>query len=75
LYHKAEELLKMKDRRSKLIIIPLKGFGLEYHIIFLGTTVTNQNYIHDDIKNRLHPANACCHPVPNSVHSLQKPKD
>jgi hypothetical protein len=33
---------------------------------YLGTTLTDQNYIHEEIKSRLNSGNACCH----SVHSL-----
>jgi hypothetical protein len=30
---------------------------------YLGTTLTNQNDIHDEIKNRLNSGNACYHSV------------
>jgi hypothetical protein len=29
----------------------------------LGTTLTNQNYIQEEIKSKLKPMNACCHSV------------
>jgi hypothetical protein len=32
---------------------------------YLGTALTKQNYIHDEIKSRLNSRNACCH------HSVQ----
>jgi hypothetical protein len=32
-------------------------------IKYLGTTVTDQNGIHEEIKNRLHSGNACYHSV------------
>jgi hypothetical protein len=32
---------------------------------YLGTTLTNQNYIHDEIKSRLNSANACYYSVQN----------
>jgi hypothetical protein len=35
-------------------------------IKYLGTTLTEQNWMHKDIKNRLNSGNACC----RSVHSL-----
>jgi hypothetical protein len=41
---------------------------------YLGTTLTNQNDIHDDIKSRLNSGNACYYSVQNSV-SYKKPKD
>jgi hypothetical protein len=41
---------------------------------FLGTTVTNQNLIHEEVKSRLNSGNACCHSVQNllSSHLLSK---
>jgi len=30
---------------------------------YLGTTLTNQNYIQEEIKNKLKPENACYHSV------------
>jgi hypothetical protein len=36
---------------------------------YFGTTLTNQNDIHDEIKNILNSGNACCH----SVQSLCLP--
>jgi hypothetical protein len=35
----------------------------------LGTTVTNQNLIHEEIKRRLNSDNACYHSVPNLLSS------
>jgi hypothetical protein len=32
---------------------------------YLGTTVTNQNVIQEEIKRRLNSGNACCHSVRN----------
>ena len=31
--------------------------------VVLGTTLTNQNYIEEEIKSRLKSGNACCHSV------------
>jgi hypothetical protein len=41
---------------------------------YLGTTVTNQNWIHEEIKRRLNSAGACYHSVQNisSFHLLSK---
>jgi hypothetical protein len=48
------------------------------HFKYLGTTLTNQNFIHDEIKNRLNSGYACCHEVqklfsfnllPKNVHN------
>jgi hypothetical protein len=44
---------------------------------YLGTTLTNQNDIHDEIKSRLNSGNACYYSVQNLFLpvSYQKPKD
>jgi hypothetical protein len=36
---------------------------------YLGMTLTNQNDIHDEIKSRLNPGNACYHSVQNLLSS------
>jgi hypothetical protein len=36
---------------------------------YLGTTVTNQNLIQEEIKKRFHSGNACCHSVKNLLSS------
>jgi hypothetical protein len=36
---------------------------------YLGTTLTNQNYILDEIKSRLNPRNACYYSVQNLLSS------
>jgi hypothetical protein len=36
---------------------------------FLGTTITNQNLIEEEIKRRLNSGNACCHSVQNLLSS------
>jgi hypothetical protein len=36
---------------------------------YLGTTLTNQNDIHDEIKSRLNSGNVCYHPVKNLLSS------
>jgi hypothetical protein len=45
---------------------------------YLGTTLTNQNDIHDEIKSRLNSGNACYYSVQNLLSShliSKKPKD
>jgi hypothetical protein len=45
---------------------------------YLGTILTNQNDIHDEIKSRLNSGNACYHSVQNPLSSRlisKKPKD
>jgi hypothetical protein len=37
---------------------------------YLGTTVTNQNWIQEEIKRRLNSGNACYHSVQNLLSSL-----
>jgi hypothetical protein len=36
---------------------------------YLGTAVTNQNLIQEEIKKRLYSGNACCHSVQNLLSS------
>jgi hypothetical protein len=36
---------------------------------YLGTTITNQNLIQEEIKRRLNLCNACCHSVQNLLSS------
>jgi hypothetical protein len=37
--------------------------------IYLGTTLTNQNDIHDEVKFKLNSGNACCYSVQNLLSS------
>jgi hypothetical protein len=37
--------------------------------IYLGTTITKQNFIQEDIKNRLQSGNACCYSLHNLLSS------
>jgi hypothetical protein len=41
---------------------------------YLGTTLTDQNYIQEEIKNRLKLGNACSHSVQNIFLSICYPK-
>jgi hypothetical protein len=42
---------------------------------YLGTTVTNQNLIHEEIKSRFNSGNACYSSVRDSLSSRQLPKN
>jgi hypothetical protein len=39
-------------------------------LIYLITSVTNQNYVYEGIKRKLNPRNACCQSVQNLLSSL-----
>jgi hypothetical protein len=38
---------------------------------YLGTTLTDQNCMHEEIKSRLNSGNACCHSVQSLLSSRQ----
>jgi len=42
---------------------------------YLGTTLTNQNSMSEEIKSRLKSGNACCHSVQNLLSSSLLPKN
>ena len=56
-------------RRSHDIKIDNGSFGKVEDFKYLGTALTNQNSIQDEIKYRLKPGNACYHSVQNLLSS------
>jgi hypothetical protein len=56
-----------QDRDMK---IANRSFENVSHFKYLGATVTNQNFIQDEIKRRLNSGNACYHSVQNLLSSI-----
>jgi hypothetical protein len=48
-----------------------KGFENVAEFMYLGMTVTNQNYIQKEIKHRLNSGNTCYHSVHNALYGCE----
>ena len=55
--------------RSYNIIIDNSSFERMEEFRYLGTTLTNQNSIQEEVKSRLKPGNACYHSMQNLLSS------
>jgi hypothetical protein len=56
-------------RRSQNIKFDFKSFERVEDFKYLGTTLTNKNYIQEEIKNRLESGNACFHSMQSLLFS------
>jgi len=69
---KSKQRAMSRDRnagRIHEIKVDNKSFERVEQFKYLGTTVTNQNYIQQEIKSRLKSGNACYHLVQNPLSS------
>ena len=60
--------------RSHNMKIDNRSFEMVEEFTYLGTTLTNQNSIQEEIKSRLKSGNACYHVVQNFCLSVCYPK-
>jgi hypothetical protein len=70
---KTKYMLVCRDQnagQNREIKIGNRSFEYESQFKYLGTTVTNQNLIQEEIKRRLNSGNACYHLMQNLLSSL-----
>jgi len=53
--------------RSHNVMIDSSSFAMVEQLGYLGKTLTDRNYIQEEIKSRLNSGNACCHSVQNDL--------
>jgi hypothetical protein len=70
-------LIPFRIRDFFFIILDLanRSFGIVVHFRYWRTTVTNQNFIQEEIKSRLNSGNACYHSVQNISPSRLLPQN
>jgi hypothetical protein len=60
---------KQKTGQKQSIKIANRSFEYVAKFIYLGTTLTDQNCMHEEIKSRLNSGNACYHSVQSLLSS------
>jgi hypothetical protein len=58
-----------KRGQKRSIKIANRSFGDVAKFKYLGTALTDQNCMHEEVKSRLNSGNASCHSVPNFLSS------
>ena len=69
---KTKDVVMSRDQnagRSRNMKVDNSSFRNVEEFKYLGTTLTNQNCVQEEIKSRLKPGNACCHSVQNGLSS------
>jgi len=66
---KETELEVNVDKTKYMVMFGDRSFEVLEEFKYLGTTLTNQNYIQEEIKSRLKSGNACYHSVQNLMPS------
>jgi hypothetical protein len=62
-------MLRKKAGQKHSIKIANRSFEDEAKFKYLGTTLTVQNFIHEEIKSRVNSGNACCHSMQSLLSS------